>query len=162
MRTRNRLPRLLALFAASMLLTPEGAQAQILEVRQTVFGMDCAPCAYGLEKRLKKIDGVTSARVSLNEGLATAHFDGEAPTRLATIREAIHESGFAAQEALVTVRGTLRKAGAAWSLVLPSGERFVVEAGGAKLTAGQRTLTGSVAKGVPDDGAYRLVVASSS
>lgn len=159
------LPRTLALclLTIALLAAPERAEAQLLEVRQTVFGMDCAPCAYGLEKRLKKIDGVTSARVSLNDGLATAALDGEAPTRLATIREAIRESGFAAQEAVVTARGTLRQAGGVWVLVLPGGERFVVDAGTTALTAGRRTLTGRVAKGGPDGGgAFRLVLETSS
>lgn len=34
------------------------SNAQITKVDQEVFGMDCAPCAYGLERGLKKMDGI--------------------------------------------------------------------------------------------------------
>ena len=43
---------------------------QITKVDQEVYGMDCAPCAYGLERGLKKMDGLQEVRVSLNDGKA--------------------------------------------------------------------------------------------
>jgi len=46
------------------------SNAQITKVDQEVFGMDCAPCAYGLERGLKKMDGIEKVQVSLNEGKA--------------------------------------------------------------------------------------------
>ncbi len=46
------------------------AMAQLIQVDQEVFGMDCAPCAYGLERGLKKMDGVEKIKVSLNDGKA--------------------------------------------------------------------------------------------
>ena len=36
---------------------------QIARVDQEVYGMDCAPCAYGLERGLKKMDGLQEVRV---------------------------------------------------------------------------------------------------
>ena len=47
-----------------------GAMAQLTKVDQEVFGMDCAPCAYGLHRRLKKMDSLESVKVSLNDGKA--------------------------------------------------------------------------------------------
>ena len=44
--------------------------AQLVKVDQEVFGMDCAPCAYGLERGLKKMDGLERVKVSLNDGKA--------------------------------------------------------------------------------------------
>ena len=46
------------------------AIGQLIKVDQEVFGMDCAPCAYGLERGLKKMDGLQSVKVSLNDGKA--------------------------------------------------------------------------------------------
>lgn len=157
------LPRyvvLLLLLGASA-STPTSAGAQLLEVKQTVFGMDCAPCAYGLEKRLRNIEGVQEVRVSLDEGLAATELARNGRVRLNTIREAIRESGFSAEDAVIRARGTLRQENGRWTLVLPSGEHFVLgqlsDSVRRSLKPGPAAITGRVAKGDPDErGGYRL------
>lgn len=119
------LPLILGLF----LLLPLRSQAQLLEVKQTVFGMDCAPCAYGLEKRIQKMDGVESASVSLNDGLLTANLKKDNKLSLSGIRRAVEESGFKAKEANITVKGTVRKNESGnYVLETETGERFVLKA----------------------------------
>ncbi len=75
------------------------------EVDQTIFGMDCAPCAAGIEKGLKKLDGVTSVRVSLNEGKAILAFESDSDTSLAQIQEVIRHNGFTPKEAVIKLVG---------------------------------------------------------
>lgn len=115
-------------FMIGLFLIPFQVQAQLLEVKQTVFGMDCAPCAYGLEKRIKQIDGVQSASVSLNDGLLTTNLTKDNQLTLQRIRKAVEESGFKAKEANITVKGTVTqdKSG---KLILETiaGERFTLK-----------------------------------
>jgi len=112
-----------------LFLIPLQGQAQLLEVKQTVFGMDCAPCAYGLEKRINQIDGVQSASVSLNDGLLTTNLKKENKLTLQRIRKAVEESGFKAKEANITVVGTVTR-NESGNLVLETraGEQFILEA----------------------------------
>lgn len=121
---------LIALFSAILLtafLQPADARAQIHELRQTVFGMDCAPCAHGLQKRLGRIEGVTDVKVSLNEGTAELEFEAGNQVRLETIRAAIEESGFAAKDATIRVSGILEKEHGQVVLVSSTGDRFALE-----------------------------------
>lgn len=115
------------LFISALALTPSSIHAQLVEVKQTVFGMDCAPCAYGLEQQIKNFEDVESISVSLNEGLATIQLARKNSLRLAKLRTAIQESGFSAREANVRVFGTLTKEDGQWTLVTPAGERFLLE-----------------------------------
>ena len=139
-----------ALVALLAFLLPSSAAAQFQAVEQTVYGMDCAPCAYGLEKQMNGMSGVTGADVSLNEGRATLRLASGNALRLATLRQKISESGFSPRSAQVEVTGPLEKEEGRWILTAPTGERFVLEAAGEAdaLTAGARvTAAGTVPRG---------------
>lgn len=153
--------RLSALALLTVLLVPDSAHAQLQEVRQTVFGMDCAPCAYALERRLGSLDGAEEVTVSLNEGQAVVQFQNENGVRLDALRAAVRDAGFDPRETTLRVAGTLRREGEQWTIVTPSGERFLVEtaAGDAARAAlrartGRRVaVTGRVAEGeLPEAG----------
>jgi copper chaperone CopZ len=83
----------------------------LVKVEQTVFGMDCAPCAYGAQKNLSKLPGVTKVDVSMNDGKAVIEFSPESATTLAQIREVLVHGGLTPKEALVTVEGHIVKTG---------------------------------------------------
>ena len=74
-------------------------------VRQSVFGMDCAPCAYGVEKGLRALPGVQEVTVSLNEGYAEADLAADSSTTLTQIREAIRKNGFTPKQATLRIEG---------------------------------------------------------
>lgn len=125
---------ILTLVTGAFLLFPFVSHAQLLEVKQTVFGMDCAPCAYGLEKRIQGMEGVQSATVSLNEGLLIADLKENNQLTLKKIREAVENSGFQPQEATITVAGkVIHSDSGGYILKTASGERFVLE--GENITA---------------------------
>lgn len=143
---------LFALLLVAGLTHATPAKAQLQEVEQTVFGMDCAPCAYGLEKRFKGIDGVEVARVSLNEGFAEVELASGNSLTLDALRSAVRDSGFSPREATIRATGTLEKEGDSWILVLPTGDRFLLERADdqadayRRLQEGRVTITGRVTR----------------
>lgn len=122
--------------------------AQIVKVDQEVYGMDCAPCAYGLERGLKKMDGLQKVRVSLNDGKAYLGLAAENELTLGAIQEEVKKNGFSAKKAKVTVSGTLRKENGQW-LIATAREQFVVSQATPSeylqnMTEGQVTVSGTV------------------
>ena len=93
-----------------------GAMAQLIKVDQEVFGMDCAPCAYGLERGLNKMDGLEKVQVSLNKGKAYLQLASNNKLTLKKIQEEVKNNGFSARNAEVTVKGELNKTGDKWQL----------------------------------------------
>ncbi|QYA26646.1 heavy-metal-associated domain-containing protein [Gramella sp. MT6] len=85
------------------------SDAQITKVDQEVFGMDCAPCAYGLERGLKKMDGLEKVRVSLNDGKAYLELSENNSLSLKQIQEEVKKNGFSAKKAEVVIEGKLIK-----------------------------------------------------
>lgn len=90
-------------------LLPFFSNAQLLEVEQSVFGMDCAPCAYGVEKGLKKIEGIQTVKVSLNKGKAYITLQPDNEVSLTEIQQKVKSNGFSARNAEVTLQGELSK-----------------------------------------------------
>lgn len=121
---------LLALLLVGMAM-PQAARAQLQEIRQTVFGMDCAPCAYAMEKSLGQVEGVETVSVSLNTGIVTIELRETNDVTYAAIRKIVANGGFAAKGATLNVRGTVRRAEGQWLLETPTGEQFVLTTGDA-------------------------------
>ncbi len=107
---RSLLAALLAL-AVGFALTPAAAYAQEQEaasqeegtpqeqarqIQITVLGMSCPFCAYGVEKKLKKLDGVTELTVDLASGLATLVMEDGTDVSNETLQEAVEDAGFEA------------------------------------------------------------------
>jgi copper chaperone CopZ len=146
---------LLSLFALAAFLLPVDTQAQIHEIDQTIYGMDCAPCAYSVENRMKRMDGARNVTLSLNRGNTTAEFTPESGVTLKEIRDAIRKGGFDAREATLRLTGTLNREGETWTVILPTGEKFqldqyehVISVNELEQHTGREiTLTGHVEKG---------------
>jgi copper chaperone CopZ len=121
---RGHVPAALALTLLAAPVFGDGLR----EVDQTIFGMDCAPCAYGVEQGLSKLPGVTAVRVSLNEGKAVAEFAPDSTTTLAQIREVIRHNGFTPKDARVTLVGRLVREGDRWWIDAGAGARWLLDA----------------------------------
>ncbi len=144
------------------------AEAELLELDQTIYGMDCAPCAIGVERRIAGLDGVSEVTLSLNKGNAVATFERDNRITLEQIREAIRRNAFNPREARITVGAEIaldddgRRV-----LVTGAGERFVLKPDDAAPEAfkqldavgvGERAVvTGSVPAG--KEGPWTLAVA---
>ncbi|MDT0675512.1 heavy-metal-associated domain-containing protein [Autumnicola musiva] len=97
----------IALIIVVMVVGSFSSNAQIQKVDQEVFGMDCAPCAYGLERGLKKMDGLESVKVSLNDGKAYLNLANNNNLSLKQIQEEVKKNGFSAKNAEIVIKGTL-------------------------------------------------------
>ncbi|WP_373056672.1 heavy-metal-associated domain-containing protein [Zunongwangia sp. H14] len=115
----------IALVLIAMALGSFSSSAQIEKVDQEVFGMDCAPCAYGLERGLKKMDGVKNVQVSLNEGKAHLELSENNHLSLDQIQDEVRKNGFSAKKAEVLLKGRLEKVNDGWKVIL-NNEEFLV------------------------------------
>lgn len=68
------------------------------DVLVRVAGMACPFCAYGIEKHLKALPGVQSARVNLGEGTAVLELRPGQKVSDEEIRQAVEKAGFKASE----------------------------------------------------------------
>lgn len=119
--------RSLLLLLVINLASPLSALAdEALWIKQTAYGMDCAPCAYAVEKALGRLDGVSAVEVSLENGNATLSLIAEAEPDMIEIREIIKRSGFTPQAADVRLEGRLAKEDSEFQLVVRE-QRFKLE-----------------------------------
>lgn len=111
-----------ASLAVLLLASSSAAQADgLVKVEQTIFGMDCAPCAYGMEKNLGKLAGVAKVNVSIEQGVAYIDFAPNSPTTLADIHDVVLRGGLTPEKIVLTVQGTVAQRGD--KLVLTDGSK---------------------------------------
>lgn len=79
------------------------ARAEILGAELRVNGMSCPFCAFGIEKKLLDVEGVTKVEVLLDEGLLHLEFrpENEATTR--ALAAAVDKAGFELAELAIEV-----------------------------------------------------------
>jgi len=63
-----------------------------------IDGLACPFCAFGIEKHLKKVDGVKKVLVNLGEGTANLTLNPGAEVTGEQIRQAVKKAGFKASE----------------------------------------------------------------
>lgn len=63
------------------------------ELQFEVHGMACSFCAYGLEKKVKKMDGVESIQVNVQTGIATIKMKEGQTLDREKLREVVKDSG---------------------------------------------------------------------
>lgn len=68
------------------------------EIMIRVDGASCPFCAFGLEKRLGRIEGVTGVRIEMKEGKAIVTVKQGATISKQALRQAIEEAGFTPRE----------------------------------------------------------------
>lgn len=106
----------LSIIVLLMGMVINGANAQLLKVDQAVYGMDCAPCAYGLEKGFKKMEGIEAVKVSLNDGIAYLTLAPENGLTLRKIQETVKSNGFSSRSAKVVLKGVLKQNENGWAI----------------------------------------------
>ncbi len=78
-------------------LAQEGAAAKVDQPRQiqiTILGMSCPFCAYGVQQKLKKLDGVAELEVVLETGIATLKLEDDADLSNDLLKKTVIEAGF--------------------------------------------------------------------
>ena len=105
----GRLLSALVAMTVGVLAVPAVASAQIDEVRIVVNGLTCNLCAAGLERSLRKIDGVSSVRVTLNDETALVTLKPGARFDADRFRAAVTNAGQDTRQVEVRLRGAVRQ-----------------------------------------------------
>ncbi len=79
---------------ATCLLVSQLAWAGGLEYHMRVDGLACPYCAYGVEKKLKAIDGVKSVEVDLDQGLVMVQTRDDLQLSDQQLQQLFQDAGF--------------------------------------------------------------------
>lgn len=91
--------------------------------------MDCAPCAYGMQKSLRKLTGVQDVQVSLNDAMGTLTLDPDNDVTFEQIRDVVRNGGFKPMAATARIAGTLKRDGDRWTLTTQDGRQYRLHIG---------------------------------
>lgn len=136
------------------------AWAQIQELTIRVDGLTCPFCAYGLQKRLSRIDEIAAVSVDQPKGQAVVEVKpGQVPD-FHEMREAVRDSGFTPRDFNVIATGRVEHWNGRLTLVVPENERFFLDDQAQLLASvvGTRqsvTVTGVAAPSPEDDDGHR-------
>ena len=92
-----------------LVLFPAPARAQVEEVKITVDGLTCNLCAAGLDRSLRKLDGVTGVKVTLATQVATLRLKPGVRVAPDQLRTAVERAGQSLVGVEVRLRGTLQR-----------------------------------------------------
>jgi copper chaperone CopZ len=105
---------------AVLLVSPRSADAQIEEVKITVDGLTCNLCAAGLDRSLRRVEGVASVRVVLASQVATVTVKPGARVAPAQLRAAVERAGQSLRGIELQVRGRLQRQNGRYQLQAPA------------------------------------------
>lgn len=118
----------------------------MLEVRVQVDGLSCPFCAYGLEKRLRKVKNLAELEIQVSEGRAVVKPEAGTSLDLAELEQAVRDGGFTPRDLFLTARGRLTELDGAPALELSNGILLLL-AEDAQTTALLQSLRRMVAEG---------------
>ena len=153
-----------ASLVAGILAVAEPALAAIDHYDVQVDGLACPFCAYGLEKKLKKLPGAANVKIELNTGWAS--FDVSSGVLLPeAVQDAVRDAGFTPRDIKVTASGTVQGdgdelrlgVGSDQTLTLRGGEAFDKLRGLVKKGHRDVVVTGLIRR---VDDTWQLAVAS--
>jgi copper chaperone CopZ len=102
-----------------LVLFPAPARAQVEEVKITVDGLTCNLCAAGLDRSLRKVDGVTGVKVTLATQVATMRLKPGVRVAPDQLRAAVERAGQSLVGVEVRLRGTLQRSERQYQLRAP-------------------------------------------
>jgi copper chaperone CopZ len=132
------------------------AGAEILSADLQVNGLTCPFCAFGIEKKLLDVDGVTSVDVRLDEGLLQLQLAPKNSATTAALEAAVEKAGFQLAGLALEVRRTLTVEETRTWLEVNRSQRFLlVEAEGVD---GERPLSPAMRERLRPDDQGQVVV----
>ena len=94
-------------FLALLLAMPVTSDAEILGAELRVNGMSCPFCAFGIEKKLRRVEGVQEVEVLLDEGRVRLTFRANNAATVGALEDAVAGAGFKLSGMKLKVQGTL-------------------------------------------------------
>ncbi len=116
----------------------------MLEVNVQVDGLSCPFCAYGLEKKLRKVGNVASLEIHVSEGRAVLKPKPGTSLDLAAVEQAVRDGGFTPGGLTLTARGRLTQRQGTPALELSHGIVLLLAKDGQ--TDALESATGSVVR----------------
>jgi mercuric ion binding protein len=98
----------LGVLLAALALCPAISSAEILRADLSVNGMACPFCAFGIEKKLRAVDGVEKVAVLLDEGELRLTLGPGNVATVSAFEEAVDSAGFELGRVRIEVRGEIR------------------------------------------------------
>ena len=123
--TRHLMAAMLVVAAISF-IRPVPVFAQVEEVRIGVDGMTCNLCAAGLERALRKLDGVSSVQVALADQSALVKLKAGAAFDPDRYRAAVRDAGQQTRQLEVRVKGSVQRQEGGYRLQPGAGPAFAV------------------------------------
>ena len=105
-------------------LSPISAQAELRTAELRVNGMSCPFCAFGIEKKLRRVNGVNQVEVLLDEGRIRVMFFAKNTATVRDIEMAVDDAGFQLLGLSVDVEGSLVEDDGAMVLQAGDASRF--------------------------------------
>ena len=96
-------------FFIALALLPQISWAEPTELEVKVDGLACPFCAYGMEKQLKKVEGVEELKILIDEGRAILKLREGAPLDVSEIKDVIKKQGFTPRKATLSLSGSLSR-----------------------------------------------------
>jgi hypothetical protein len=118
-------------------------------------GTGCESCTESLGERMKRVRGVESAAVNLQEGTLDVKLAPQNRVRLEQVRDFIEQDGTKAVRAVVHIGGDLEKSADRW-ILQPPGVSSSYEVTGIDLKPGAAVIRGEVRELRPDSGAIKI------
>ena len=83
--------------------------AQVEQVSIRVDGLACPFCAYGLEKKLKKIDGVGNVEINVDKGVAELQSKKAESIVVEGLKNVVSDAGFTARQITAIAVGAVQE-----------------------------------------------------
>ncbi len=85
---------LLLMVSLGLLLHAAPANAEFVSAELRVNGLSCPFCAFGIEKKLLDVDGVTDVEVFLDDGRLALTFEPENAATVSDLEKAVEKASF--------------------------------------------------------------------
>ncbi len=102
------------------------SEAGMQQLVLRVDGLACPFCAYGLEKKLTALPGVTSYDADLREGKVFVGLESSASVVVERVQQAVREAGFTLRSVMLTASGTLTETADGWMLTVSAADQFLL------------------------------------
>lgn len=136
-----------------MLLAGTSIEAEITRATVQVDGLGCPFCVYGLEKKLKKVEGVRKVVIDLKSGKSVLTIEERKCPTVAAFRAAVKKAGFTPRQISLTAVGTVVFAnGEAMLKLRHSDQEYLLYEKGAEGPTALSKETRSRLKGYADSG----------
>ncbi len=83
------------------------ANAEIQSIAVSVDGLACPFCAYGIEKKIKRLKGVKEIKILLNAGTVILKCTENKSPAFADVRTAVKDAGFTPRLMKITAQGII-------------------------------------------------------